>query len=202
MNLSWFDNPVGVLASDLIESQTILNTGSVSGPWSQPTKIAWVRNNGVPGSNSSLIDFGMYITCNRLEDLNKILAQGMDKDENGYPYGLFIIFGYKESEGSIVSYIDEFVVGNLTPEELAKFQVNWNKGNSALTKIKIKDVPYIYNGASEYINTGNFPIYFDAVANSNYENRGLLKILVAIRTNKTLKADFELVAHSSNQDEA
>lgn len=202
MNLSWLDNGTGILASDLIESQTLLTMSNVSDPWDQPTKIMWVRNNGVPGSNASLVDFGFHITCNKLEDLNKILSQGMDKDESDYPYGLFIIFGYKKVGTSFVSYITEFINGDLTPEELAQFQVNWNKGNSALTKIRIKDIPYIYNGASQYINTGNFPIYFDAIANSNNENRGLLKVLVAIRTNKTLKVDFELVAHSSNQDEA
>jgi hypothetical protein len=41
----------------------------------EPTKIMWVRNNGVPGSNASLVDFGFHITCNKLEDLNKILSQ-------------------------------------------------------------------------------------------------------------------------------
>jgi hypothetical protein len=202
MNLSWFDNPNGALAADLIESQTLLSMSEVSDPWDQPTKTMWVRNNGVPGSNTPLVDFGLHITCNRLEDLNKILSQGMDKDEYDYPYGLFVIFGYKKVGESFVSYINEFLDGELTAEELGQFQVNWNKGNSALTKIRMKDIPYIYNGASVYINTGNLPIYFNALANANGENRGLLKVLVAIRTNKTLKVDFELVAHSSNQDEA
>jgi len=192
MNLSWFDSANAQLATDLIESETLISSVSTY-------KNMWIRNNGVEYSNTGLIDFGFYITATALDDLNRLLMLAQLSDEDDLPYGLFVVFG--QIEGS--SAIDLFLGNSLTKEELLNFQVNWNQGSSPLNKIRIKNVD-TYLGNNVYSKTSTFPIYASLTENNIYENQGKMKVCLGMRLPEgyTLVGNFELNAHASNQDEA
>lgn len=200
MNLTWFgENPTAATADLVILNKTILNSSSQE-------KELWVRNNGTIDGNSAvnLLGFGFYISCKKLDDLNKILSLANQSDGGGKPYGLFIVFGYYE-DGSVYSNIDEFE--DLSAIDMLKFQVNWDQGSNILNKIPLGRA-LIYNGegnlpaAPGYDLTNTFRVYSNSWAPNAYaEQRGLLKVKIFLRVppGTSMDADFQLVAHANGE---
>ena len=203
MNLSWFDNSNASLATDLVEEQTLFNGASLSDidDAKLASKILWVRNNGSETASEGLVDFGFYISSAKLDDLNKVLKLGQTSNDNNLPYGLFVVFGYENADGTN-SYIDKFLDDSMSRTELLKFQVNWNQGCSPLNKIKLNQA--YTKRQSGYVKNSTFPIYFATSENTYYESVGKIKVAVGLRCRNgtILISDFDLHAHASNENYA
>ena len=195
MNLSWFDSQTAELATDLIAEQSTLNIDY--GTTTTDYKDIWVQNNGDESSTPYLLDFGFYISSDMPEDVIPLYKLATQLDGDDKPYGLFLIFGYTDDTGT-VSNIDEFEADNLTAEEMAKFQINWQQGSSALYKLEL-ETAYTYSGGGGYVKRNTLPTTYPATSNVLGENRGKLKVRLALRypnTGPTYTSNITLSAYA------
>jgi hypothetical protein len=195
MNLSWFDLQASELATDLIAEQSTLDINY--GTTTTAYKDMWVQNNGDESLTPYLLDFGFYISSDTPEDVIPLYKLAAESDGDGLPYGLFLIFGYTDEFGT-VSNIDEFEEGNLAAEEMAKFQINWQQGSSALRKLEL-ETAYTYSGSVGYVKRNTLPTTYPGTSNAQGENRGKLKIRLALRypsTGPTYTSNITLNAYA------
>jgi hypothetical protein len=177
MNLAWFSAPATAEAENLIENSTTIAASYVLGDESIAYEEIWVTNQGDENGESTLVDFGFYIEGNDLTYFNRLLNYS-SFTEAGKPCGLFIVYGYTDDTGE-TSYIDSFLTGELSSEDMLKFQLNWTQGVSPLTSIKMSQA-FTYDNNSEYNQKANLQTK-GGILNSNGENKGVLRIAVILR---------------------
>ena len=177
MNLAWFSAPATAEAENLIENSTTIAASYVLGDESIAYEEIWVTNQGDQSGEPTLVDFGFYIEADDLYYFNNLLTYS-SFTEGGKPCGLFIVYGYTDDTGE-TSYIDSFLTGELSSQDMLKFQVNWTQGVSPLTSIKMSQA-FTYDNNSEYNQRANLQTK-GGILNSNGENKGILRIAVILR---------------------
>lgn len=193
MNISWFKNAEGDTTEDLLDVSTPIALTVTSSDDTAYVDM-WIQNNGEEnGTNSGLVDFGIYIEGKLLKDSEGILKLGSTKDLDDKAYGVYLLFGYTDtSEGS--SVIENWE--SLSDVELSSFHVNWSRGTSILSKIKLNSI-YTFNG-SNYIVRNTLGIN-EGSTNVYQEGKGRLKVRLLVRAPMgaaTFLSDVVLSAHA------
>ena len=177
MNLTWFSIPNTALAENLIEHSTTIRADYMSGEENTAYEQMWVSNQGTETSGSTLVDLGFYVEADELYYFNLLLNYA-SLLEDGKPCGLFIVYGYTDDTGA-TSYIDSFLAGDLSPEQMQKFQINWTQGINPLNAIKMSGV-FTYDSNGEYNQRSNLELKGGS-ENAQSENKGTLRIAVILR---------------------
>jgi hypothetical protein len=108
-------------------------------------------------------------------------------------YGVYLLFGYTENsvESSVIENWE-----SLSAVELSPFHVNWSRGTSILSKIKLNSI-YTFNG-SNYIVRNTLGIN-EGSTNVYQEGKGRLKVRLLVRAPEgaaTFLSDVVLSAHA------
>ena len=177
MNLAWFNAPNSAQPENLTDYSSTISASYVLGDESISYKEIWVSNQGTETSGSTLVDFGFYIEADDLSQLNNLLNYS-SFEEAGKPCGLFIVYGYNDDTGEN-SYIENFLSGELFPQDMLKFQVNWTQGVNRLNALRMSST-YTYDKNGEYSQRGNLELNGGQV-NAAGENKGVIKIAVILR---------------------
>jgi hypothetical protein len=193
MNISWFKNAEGDTAEDLLDVSTPIML-SVTDNDDVAYVDIWIQNNGEEtGTNSGLVDFGIYVEGKLLKDSESILKLGSTKDEDDKAYGVYLLFGYTGTTlGSSVIETWE----SLSPVELSMFHINWLRGTSILNKIKLNSA-YTFNG-NNYIVRNTLGVN-EGSLNDYSEGKGRLKVRLLVRAPMgaaTFLSDLVLNAHA------
>ena len=143
-------------------------------------KVLFISNRGNlnPEFSSNGFEAGLYVNG---------YSQGADRsmermlqlatiEDSGMPCGLFLIFGYDETEDS---YIEKYIDNTITAEELLKFQINWSQGWSINSRIRFSEVKR-YIGTPGYVISDTFS-NAQTPSNEYLESAGVLKVAMVLR---------------------
>lgn len=188
MNISWFNTDSVDYANADAADLTMVNNTLEASYGNQPIKQhMWVVNNGSDDGNfDKIYEVGFWIESDKPEDLVKILKLSGQTDEDGRPYGLFLVFGYYDESGdtswlSLFENTFENGIPSISAENMLQFQFNWNQGTSILNKITMQaNNAYTYNGSSGYVKRTT--LYTDnGYLNGDGSGRGVLKVTLYLR---------------------
>jgi hypothetical protein len=193
MNISWFKNAEGAITEDLLDVSTPIALTVTSSDDAAYVDM-WIQNNGEEnGINSGLVDFGIYIEGKLLKDSESILKLGSTKDLDDKAYGVYLLFGYTGTTLG-TSVIENWET--LSAVELSPFHVNWSRGTSILSKIKLNSI-YTFNG-NNYIVRNTLGVN-EGSLNDYSEGKGRLKVRLLVRAPmgaSTFLSDLVLSAHA------
>lgn len=208
IQLSWQSVAELDIISDLVienKSNSINSSGTITErSWSE---LYWLKNLGktiVDLTDPVAYNCGFYLdnlpSFDSLDiSLPEILKWSSIIDsEDNLPCGIFTIFGFN-SEGE--SYIEKYLDGSITAEEMYLFSHSWIQGQSRIDQIPL-------DTSRRYINTGTFiqsneleGLVETFSANAFGEKAGILRVMVLIRVPSNIEAKKLSFIHKIGYDE-
>lgn len=187
------------------KSNSINSSGTIAErTW---TELYWLKNLGrtiVDIADPVAYNCGFYLdklpSFDSLDiSLPEILSWSAIIDpEDNLPCGVFTIFGFDESNES---YIEKYLDGTITSEEMYFFSHNWIQGQSRIDQIPLST-------SKRYLNTGTY-IQSDELegvgetfsSNEYDEKAGILRVMVLIRVPSGIEAKKLSFVHKIGYDE-
>jgi len=203
IELTWSKSS-DILGEGSLLTEGVQIEGSISGtlPERVQGSTVYLKNNSnIEDTDlSTAFDLGLY--CKAYAEgysFEQILEWSRLLDADDKPYGVFIVFGYDESD---VSYIEKALDNSITAEELSKFHINYSQGRNFYNSIKL-DVVNTFNEGS-YSKTKNFKTFsvLGGAEPTTGDATGLLKVCILTRIPDSIDATRVLLGLSVSYEEA